>query len=286
MTVPEKTIIAELSQYISLNVINKSGLYGGGEDLRLPRKLYLIRKGVQRLYDLDPTDTTLFGTSNLMIALCGKYQFIALAKQNSGGSVVPISPDGVSPNDLDFIVSASSYIATGQSAVTFDGTGGMPDLRGYNVDFARNGTTQYTTPQLGGALYYGWNSVTGLFQLLGTSPEAQVDESFRIMPDATGGTGSSSAYSPTTISLSADGTYTLPEGYLIWKISILPTAADTVRIGTTLNGEEVMMDKVMTPNEYGTNGATTDVYAESADKTIYFTGFTAQATINIYLLPI
>lgn len=192
MTVPEKIIIAELSQYISLNVISKSGLVGGGEDLNLPRKLYTVRKSIERIYDTDPTNSTLFGTSNMMLALCGKYQFIALAKQNSGGSVVPISPDGASPNDLDFIVSASSYIATGQSSVTFDGTGGMPDLRGYNVDFARNGTVQYTTPQAGSAQYYAWNNVTGLFQLLpaGALGQASEGESFRIMPDTGGGTAS------------------------------------------------------------------------------------------------
>lgn len=287
MTVAEIIEIAQISQFMAANDIAKSGLHtGGGAYLRLPRHLYLVRKNVERKYDLDPTNDTLTATSNYLLALCGKYRFAAQSVTGSGGTIAPITPGGATINDLDFIVSASSYIATGESAVTFDGTNGMPDLRGYNVDFARNGTTQYTTPQAGGALYYAWNSVTGLFQLLGTSPEALEGESFRIMPDATGGTGSSSAYSPTTISLSADGTYTLPEGYLLWKISILPTAADTVKIGTTLGGDDIMFDKVMIPNEYSTNGTTVDVYAESSDKTIYFTGFTAQATINIYLLPI
>lgn len=285
MTVAEIIDIAKNSQWLSLNAINSAGLDGGGEDLRLPRKLYMIRKNVEWLYNQDPDDSTLTATSNYLLALCGRYRFAAERLVIPGGSVSPISP--AQPiDDLDFIVSAISYIATGESAVTFDGTDGLPDLRGYNIDFFRSGQPMYTTPQAGGAVYYSWNSVTGLFQLLGTNAQAQEGEPFRISPDSTGGSGTSSAYAPTTISLSADGTYTLPEGYLIWKISINPTVADTVRIGTTLGGDEVMLDKVMIPNEYSTNGATVDVYAESADKTIYFTGFTAAATINIYLLPI
>lgn len=192
MTVAEIIEIAEISQFMAANDIANNGLYtGGGAYKRLPRHLYLVRKNVQRMYELDPTDDTLTATSNYLLALCGKYRFAAQSVMGGTGTIASIS-SGATINDLDFIVSASSYIATGESSVTFDGTGGMPDLRGYDVDFARNGTTQYTTPQAGGALYYGWNKVTGLFQLLGTNPEALEGESFRIMPDATGGTSSSS----------------------------------------------------------------------------------------------
>jgi hypothetical protein len=92
---------------------------------------------------------------------------------------------------------------------------------------------------------------------------------------------------PQTIFMSADGTYILPDGYLIDKIYIKPTAADTVRIGTTVGGDEIMFDKVMVPNVYSTNGINNvDVYADGAPVTIYFTGFTASAQIKIYLLSI
>lgn len=91
---------------------------------------------------------------------------------------------------------------------------------------------------------------------------------------------------PQTIFLDADGTFTLAEGFLIWKISIKPTAPDTVKIGTTVGGDEIMFDKLMTPNVFGNNGVTADVEADGASKTIYFTGFTSQAQINIYTLPI
>jgi hypothetical protein len=92
---------------------------------------------------------------------------------------------------------------------------------------------------------------------------------------------------PQTMFMSGDGTFILPDGYMIDKILIKPTIADTVRIGTTLGGDEIMMDKVMVPNVYSTNGVNgVDVYADGASVTIYFTGFTASAQIKIYLLSI
>ncbi len=94
---------------------------------------------------------------------------------------------------------------------------------------------------------------------------------------------------PQTIFLDTDGTYTIPEGFLISRISIKPTNADTVRIGTTLGGNEIMPDKLMVPNIFTGNGVSSvddDGMADGAAVPIYFTGFTAQAQINIYLLPI
>jgi len=277
------------SCYLSANRVAKGSLFGPPLDPKLPITIYMVYKILKRVYDLDPNYTGVREVADYLFELIQKYAFkaAAIVDGNNGGQIAPVTPgSGTAVNDIDFRVSATTYIATGESSVTFDGTDGNPDLRGYNIDFFRSGQPMYTTPTPDGSWYYAWNSVTGLFQLLGTNPQALFDEPFRISPDSTGGASSGSAYAPTTISLSADGTYTLPEGYLIWKISILPTAADTVKIGTTLAGDDIMFDKVMIPNEYSTNGTTVDVYAQSADKTIYFTGFTAQATINIYLLPI
>jgi hypothetical protein len=94
---------------------------------------------------------------------------------------------------------------------------------------------------------------------------------------------------PQTILLSGDGTFTLPAGFFITRISIKPTAADTVRIGTTVGGGEIMSDKVMVQNVFTGNGvslADDAAMADGAPVTIYFTGFTSSAQINIYTLPI
>lgn len=42
--------IAKISQYLCENSIDKRGLFGGGVDLLLPRKIYNIRKSVEWLY--------------------------------------------------------------------------------------------------------------------------------------------------------------------------------------------------------------------------------------------
>lgn len=283
MTVEEKIDIAKVSQFLSSNAIDKAGLFGGGEDLRLPRKLYMIRKNVEWMYDLDPSDDSLTATSNYLLALCGKYQFAASQIVVPGGSVAPISPAEI-PDDLDFKVTATSIIATGETQVYFNGEDGMPDFRGYNLNFSRGGIVQNTTSLGDGSDYYAWNRTSGLFSIYGA---ARAGELFRIMPDIAGGvTTIEATNTPDTIILAADGTYTLAQGYMLWKITINPSAADDVKIGTTLAGDEIMLEKTMTPNVYGNNGVTADVFAESGNVTIYFTGFTAAATINIYLLQI
>lgn len=46
--------IAKVSQELAENDIDKKGLYGGGVDLLLPRKLYNIRKNVEWMYGVNP----------------------------------------------------------------------------------------------------------------------------------------------------------------------------------------------------------------------------------------
>jgi hypothetical protein len=46
--------IAKVSQELAENDIDKKGLYGGGIDLLLPRKLYNIRKSVEWMYGINP----------------------------------------------------------------------------------------------------------------------------------------------------------------------------------------------------------------------------------------
>lgn len=129
--------------------------------------------------------------ANYLYWMCGQFQLEAqnIISGPGGGSVVPTPSGGGAPNDVDFIVDGTTFIATGEYSGLFDGTGGRPDLRGYNVEFYRGGTVQYTTPQLGGGAYYAWNSVTGLLSLF-PNPGlgiATVDEAFRISPKTGGG---------------------------------------------------------------------------------------------------
>ena len=47
MNVQETIKIADVSQYLSENDIADSGLYGGGMDIHLPKKIYCVKKSLE-----------------------------------------------------------------------------------------------------------------------------------------------------------------------------------------------------------------------------------------------
>ncbi len=100
LTVLQKINIAKLSQAYATVDILKSGLYAGGIDLDLPRKIYCVRKTIENTYNLDDSDSTLFATSNYLIALCGKYWLSANASISGSGSISPIIP----PPSLTYLI--------------------------------------------------------------------------------------------------------------------------------------------------------------------------------------
>ena len=275
--------VGKVSIYLSANYTHKKASLFGGSVIKPvpPVQIAWVTDALEWGY-LGGAQTTqsLRQTGNYAYWLYGYFQLLAqnIISGPGGGSVAPTPAGGAFPNDLDFEVTAISFMETGDTSVT------IPQFIGYDVDFSRNGIMQNTTSLGDGSSYYAWNRTTGLFSIFPAASEAEL---FRIMVDAGGGVViQPSANTPDTIILATDGTYTLAAGYQIWKITINPSVADTVRIGTTANGEEIMMDKVMSINTYVNNGVTADVFAEGGDATIYFTGFTGAATINIYTLPI
>lgn len=172
MTIAEIIDIAKVSQFLSLIDIRERGLFAGGIDIQLPRKLYTVRKTVERTYELNPTDDTLIGTSNYLYALCGKYGLAAQSMLSSGGSISPVSPPSSSlPFPLYFVVSGSSPIPDGSGSATFS------DFIGYNLVVARNNIPQSTVND--GGTYFSWNRLTGLFKCF---PNAMVSETFSITP--------------------------------------------------------------------------------------------------------
>lgn len=147
------------------------------------------------------------------------------------------------------------------------------------------------TPETVQAAQFTFNNITGTitrFQGDGVTPNLwQPGDVLVVNYAKIEGITIVSGATPQTVFMSGDGTFILPDGYLIDKILIKPTNADTVKIGTTLGGDEIMFDKVMVPGVYSTNGVNgVDVYADGAPVTIYFTGFTALAQIKVYLLSI
>lgn len=163
--------IYPVAQYLATIDINKRGLYGGGVDLQLPEKIRNIGMSVERVYNDDPTDTSLTTTANYLYALMGKYGMQAQAVTGIAGSVAGIISNVQSPLPLDFEVTVSSIISDGENTKTFTA------FIGCNIEFTRGGITQNTT-NIGGS-YYTWNKVTGEFFCY---PNASITELFRIVP--------------------------------------------------------------------------------------------------------
>jgi hypothetical protein len=289
LTIEETIDVGHVSAALASLYVSKKMMYGGSVIKPIPPlQIQIISDVLEWANDGGAeTDQVLRNLANYLYWLSESFQLEAqnIISGPGGGSVAPTPAGTGGVEALDFEVTASSIIPTGGTSLLINGSNGLPDYRGYRiVNISRGGVWQNTTSLNDGSNYYAWNSVTGLLSIFAA---AGLGELIRITPDATGGTSSgTSANTPDTIILSANGTYTLASGYQIWKITINPSVADTVRIGTTANGEEIMMDKVMTINTYANNGVTADVFAEGGDETIYFTGFTGAATINIYTLPI
>ncbi len=177
-TVSEIISIAKVSQYLAqVDILNK-GLFSGGIDSKLPRKIYCIRKNVEWLYGLDSTDSTLVKTANYLYALCAPYNMRAtLIISGGAGGVVVNASTGISASyteiRLQFVVGESgSLMAAGDTVLTLnysniltnsviiflDGTGELPTNRperfsyfvGYGV-----GSTQiiFNSPVTDGMLF-------------------------------------------------------------------------------------------------------------------------------------
>jgi len=113
-SVSQIILIAEISQTLSTIDNIRSRLYAGGNDIDLPRKLYMVRKNVQRQYELLPSDTSLFSTSAYLYALCGKYALqaqVIIARGGGGIVVVPTGPQtSIVGIDVQFRVGVSGMV--------------------------------------------------------------------------------------------------------------------------------------------------------------------------------
>jgi len=70
--------IAKVSQFLAENDIDKRGLFGGGVDLQLPRKLYNIRKSVEWMYGQEPPTAEVRAKGYIAIDSIGRTDVGAL----------------------------------------------------------------------------------------------------------------------------------------------------------------------------------------------------------------
>ena len=170
-TVPQIIQIAKISEYLSAKDVALGALFGKRVASTTPMVLYMERKAVEWLYDLDPTSDTLTLTANYLYSLCRGYNLKAQSITGGGGSIVPPVPSN-QPLPLQFIVAATgTTFIDGQSSVT------LTSFIGYNLLFSRGGIPQSTVSSE--PSYYSWNRSTGLLTI---SPNAILGELYQIYP--------------------------------------------------------------------------------------------------------
>jgi hypothetical protein len=114
LSTADKIQIGDVSTYLALSKQLKSGLFGARLDPRLPQMLAMETDAIRWQYDYDNNDSTLLGTSNYLMELCGGEGLKALAiiTGGGGGTISPITPSGYVYTALSFIVTATP--TTGQ----------------------------------------------------------------------------------------------------------------------------------------------------------------------------
>ena len=109
MFTPRQVIkIAKVSQYLAENDIDKKGLYGGGMDLLLPKKIFCVRKNVSWMYEMNPSDSSLQATTNYLYALCGRYATTAQAILTQNLITETLN----NPSEAKILTQGASYIVT------------------------------------------------------------------------------------------------------------------------------------------------------------------------------
>lgn len=111
-TIPQIINIGKATTFLMANDVGKSVLFG--QRLVKPTSPVLIAYVTAALswqYDAVPATTTLTGTGNYLLWLCGRYRLEASSYTGGGGSVIPITPGG--QNDFPFWAFSSSFESDG-----------------------------------------------------------------------------------------------------------------------------------------------------------------------------
>lgn len=180
--------IAPTSGYLASIAVARGKMYKGEVlDPSTPIWIFIIYKILNTIYEEDNDYDGAVAVANYLYTLLAPFYFeaSAIVDGGGGGNIPDVTPSVPCPSDLDFLVSDSSFIATGETEVL------IPQFEGYQVDFSRGGIIQNTTILGDGSSYYQWNAFTGLFTI---HPAATEGELFRIMVDCScGGTSSSTS---------------------------------------------------------------------------------------------
>ncbi len=171
LTIPQVIGVGRASIYMAQNHAAANVLWGQRIVQQPdPTEIALFTDILSWQYTQFPNDSSLRGTANYLIWLCGEFQIRARGL-TGGGTVNPI-PSNMLPQKIEFTVSGSSPIPNGSSSIVLPLT-----WAGLGVIFARGGQPQ--TSVTTEPTYYLWNPVTRVFSV---SPAAITSELFSINP--------------------------------------------------------------------------------------------------------
>ncbi len=112
LTIPQVIAIGKASIYMANNYAAENTVWGQRIVQQPdPVEIALFTDILNWQYTQFPNDTSLRGTANYLIWLCGQFQLRAQGLPG-GGAVTPI-PSNMLPNKIEFTVSASSPIVNG-----------------------------------------------------------------------------------------------------------------------------------------------------------------------------
>lgn len=172
MPSPFSTIqINDVSGYLSANAVSRGTLFGAKLNPQLPLILYMEGKALEWGYQYSAPN--LQAVANYVYAMDYKSGYAQrIIDGGGGGAITPVNPGIPAPVPLDFVVSASSPVETGDVTIS------IPSFIGYNVDFFRGGISQNTTDVGDGTSFFTWDVASGTFSIF---PSASEGELFRIV---------------------------------------------------------------------------------------------------------
>ena len=172
-TILEIITNGRLSVPLSSNYQSKKSNFGPVvSPLFLPELIAMVTDALEWMNDGDNyTDAEETEVANYLVWLCGRFGLQAASISGSGGSVTPIVPGCSSPARIDFIVSATSYIATGATSAA------LTQFINREIDFVRGGISQSTVTTE--PSYIAWNRTTGNLTI---SPALAEGELISIIP--------------------------------------------------------------------------------------------------------
>lgn len=137
-TIPQIISIAKVSQYLANDKAAKGALFGKVIDPQLGTKIYVTRKDVEQVYNLNPNYAGLQEAANYLYSLCNPAAW-GIVNGGSGGGTV--TPGQVSLIKSPIMITGSMF----NSALSWTGANndGLTILSSYTLQVFWNGLNRF-----------------------------------------------------------------------------------------------------------------------------------------------